>query len=134
MLHYRQIFLLVSMAILSVFALSILWEFIIEETFTGTVSFSGMVEDSDEKWEYVVTATIFSAIGMILPTFYLFVFCRKSEVAHQRMAQAVEEARHANLAKTNFLANMSHELRTPLNAIIGFSQMITEEVFWESQQ
>ena len=40
---------------------------------------------------------------------------------------ALDEAHHANLAKSRFLAHMSHELRTPLNAIIGFAQLIAEE-------
>ncbi len=39
------------------------------------------------------------------------------------------EAQIANAAKTMFLANMSHELRTPLNAMIGFSEIISRQIF-----
>jgi len=45
------------------------------------------------------------------------------------LIRAKEFAEMGNRAKTEFLANMSHELRTPLNAIIGFSEMITSEVY-----
>ncbi|NOR69898.1 MAG: hypothetical protein GQ532_09440 [Methylomarinum sp.] len=41
-----------------------------------------------------------------------------------RLANALNEARSANQAKSEFLSRMSHELRTPLNAIIGFGQLI----------
>jgi PAS domain S-box-containing protein len=40
-----------------------------------------------------------------------------------------DAAEFANRTKTQFLANMSHELRTPLNAILGFSEVITQELF-----
>ena len=43
--------------------------------------------------------------------------------------EAKVRAEEANRAKSEFLANMSHELRTPLNAIIGFSEMMTAEMF-----
>ena len=45
----------------------------------------------------------------------------------RRLAFAVEEAEHANRAKSSFLANMSHELRTPLNAILGFSEVMKDQ-------
>ncbi|MEO8124400.1 MAG: histidine kinase dimerization/phospho-acceptor domain-containing protein, partial [Burkholderiales bacterium] len=48
------------------------------------------------------------------------------EIEHKSLQLEV-----ANQHKSEFLANMSHELRTPLNAIIGFSEVLTEEMFGE---
>jgi signal transduction histidine kinase len=45
--------------------------------------------------------------------------------------RAQEAAEAASAAKTRFLANISHELRTPLNAIIGFSDIISGQMFGE---
>lgn len=53
-----------------------------------------------------------------------------AEVAdHVRATAVVEEAESANASKTRFLAAVSHELRTPLNAIIGFSDILSREMF-----
>ncbi len=54
-----------------------------------------------------------------------------SERKRQELAliQARDASDSASRAKTAFLANMSHELRTPLNAIIGFSEVMTREIF-----
>lgn len=45
------------------------------------------------------------------------------------LVEARDAALDASRAKSRFLANMSHELRTPLNAIIGFSEVMTREMF-----
>ncbi len=49
--------------------------------------------------------------------------------AKKKSDEARAAAEDASRAKSQFLANMSHELRTPLNAIIGFSEVISSEVF-----
>jgi signal transduction histidine kinase len=49
--------------------------------------------------------------------------------SERKILRAHSQAESANRSKTEFLANMSHELRTPLNAIIGFSEIITNELF-----
>jgi signal transduction histidine kinase len=40
----------------------------------------------------------------------------------------------ASQHKSEFLANMSHELRTPLNAIIGFSEVLAQGMFGETNE
>ena len=45
------------------------------------------------------------------------------------MRAAVEQSELANRTKSVFLANMSHELRTPLNAIIGFSEILSRQIY-----
>jgi PAS domain S-box-containing protein len=49
--------------------------------------------------------------------------------AEEMILESKNQAEQANQAKSYFLASMSHELRTPLNAIIGFSDVITSEIF-----
>ena len=45
------------------------------------------------------------------------------------LKRMIELAEAHSSAKSRFLANMSHELRTPLNSVIGFSEMISREMF-----
>ena len=59
---------------------------------------------------------------------------REHAINQTNLSSAMEEALKANRAKSHLLANVSHELRTPLNAIIGFSEMMTNEVFGRIDQ
>jgi signal transduction histidine kinase len=51
------------------------------------------------------------------------------KAGEHKLLQARSQAELANHSKSEFLANMSHELRTPLNAVIGFTEIISQELF-----
>ena len=59
-------------------------------------------------------------------------------IDNARLFQEIEDKGRqlevANRHKSEFLANMSHELRTPLNAIIGFSDVLLEGMFGETNE
>jgi len=89
-----------------------------------TTSGHAELELADGRW-LRMTGSATSEGGSI---FFLSDFTVIKE-REESLRRAKAEAEAANASKTRFLANMSHELRTPLNAIIGFSEIISEQLF-----
>jgi PAS domain S-box-containing protein len=42
------------------------------------------------------------------------------------LQKTLDEAKKANLLKTDFISNVSHDMRTPLNGVIGYTEMALE--------
>lgn len=67
---------------------------------------------------------------MIVPSIILLAVVGLAMVRFVRRAgNVVEELARANKAKSAFLASTSHEIRTPLNSIIGFTELISLELY-----
>ena len=76
-------------------------------------------------WPWLVALLMGSAAALaILAVRWRALIARLVSVSLS--AKAAEES---SAAKSAFIANMSHELRTPLNAIIGFSEILSQEMF-----
>jgi signal transduction histidine kinase len=60
------------------------------------------------------------------------VFATVSKELHKRELSLIEAramAESASQHKSQFLANMSHELRTPLNAILGYTELMSDNIY-----
>jgi PAS domain S-box-containing protein len=72
---------------------------------------------------------IFDELGEVVGLGGIEVDITEHKHIQRELLIAKEQADQANRSKSDFLANMSHEIRTPLNAILGFSEILSSEVF-----
>ena len=85
--------------------------------------------DGDRKVLFTTKLPLKDAAEKLSGIITVSVDMTSRKLAEEQLLSAMWRAEASERAKRAFLAQMSHELRTPLNAILGFSEVITEEVF-----
>ncbi len=103
-------------------------------------------DESDDRWirinlhvierssngvdRMLITSTVVDDLRAMKMDSDRLIASQKKELEDRQslLVAAIDEANHANKAKTEFFSNMSHDIRTPMNAITGFSRLALEEI------
>ncbi len=91
---------------------------------------NGYMEESVSSLDSLRTLVMICSVGMILLVMSVIfvIYYRLSKQQIRDLDQAVEEAVHANMAKSEFLSSMSHDIRSPMNAIIGMTEIAQRNI------
>ncbi len=84
--------------------------------------------DDGLRYASINAAPIRAATGDTSSVVYAVTDVTALVLAEQAREAALDEARRANIAKSDFLAKMSHEMRTPLNGVLGIADILAETV------
>ena len=60
-----------ALVLISIFLLSFAWEFAVEDSIMALLNEEFEPESRYERWEYVITATVFAALALVLPAWLL---------------------------------------------------------------
>ncbi len=91
---------------------------------------NGYMEESVSKLDSMRTLVMVCSVGMILLVMSVIfvIYYRLSKQQIRDLDQAMGEAVHANMAKSEFLSSMSHDIRSPMNAIIGMTEIAQRNI------
>ncbi len=99
---YRQVLSLVGLTMLGMFLLAVGWEFAVEDLVMGILFGDHVSEPLHERWEYVITATGFVGVALIVPTLVTLKLAR-NEARSKKKLQDDEKKYRTLLESMNII-------------------------------
>lgn len=78
---------------------------------------------------YVVTALVYAAVVLGVPTFYTAAILRQLKARERALELRTEQLIEAGRQKAQFMANVTHELRTPIHGVLGLVSLVEEGIY-----
>ena len=122
-----QYYIVIALVFVSVVALSILWEFWLEDLIGGSLMHSHKVESKIERWEYVHSITIFTFISLIIPLFYGRKLIAQQQTLHAEISRIAAEDSLTGLYNRRKINELiQHEIERSERYQKGFSVIIMD--------
>ena len=102
------------LVLISIFVLSFIWEFALEDLILPLVTDEFEAESHYERWEYVISATLFTALALVVPGLWLIRAAGRLRQLHAELETRVEQR--------------TRELRYQLDERLRVEQSLRKEV------
>ena len=123
----RQYYIVIALVFVTVVALSILWEFWLEDMIGGSMIHSHKAESKIERWEYVHSIAIFTFISLIIPLFYGRKLIAQQQILHAEISRIAAEDSLTGLYNRRKINELiQHEIERSERYQKGFSVIIMD--------
>ena len=87
-MNKRDIFLIFGLTLLGVLSITMMWEFVLEDTAWASIDAAYREEAIGEHWEYVITTLIFVTIALLLPIWLALRVNERRKSAEQALGKS----------------------------------------------
>ena len=69
-MNKRQFYILLFLVLTSIHLMAVAWEFWVEDIIGALLDDEYESETKEERWEYIISITIFAALSLLYPLFF----------------------------------------------------------------
>jgi len=123
----RVLYLAALVILATIAALSMLWEFWLEDLVLPALGFRHEPENSADRWEFVLTTVVFSAIALIGPMVVGTRFIRRDRALQEEITRLSQEDHLTGLLNRRRITQLlEHEVRRAHRYDTTFSIILTD--------